>query len=176
LADLPGNEVGVLLDLKTDNTFPEYFLFQYSDPIFDVSKARNLTFVSATSDMVKFKDLSKTYTFTIDPNYRNSSETIYYGYGLSDKKANYTLVIPPGPILTLMDAVMFNRALVGDITCHSGGVGSTECSISSSPITGGGGCSTKCGQGYYACCDDTKNECRCKANPIKKKNLVISPN
>ncbi len=40
----------------------------------------------------------------------------------------------------------------GRSDCDSGGVGSTECSISSGGLTSEG-CSVRCGGGYYACCN-----------------------
>lgn len=175
LANLPENEVGILINLKQDNSFQEYFLFQYNGNILDVTMMRNLTLVKSDANSVTFTDQKKNYVFTIDSSYRNSNEVVYYGFGLSRKKADYRLVVPNTPISTLLEAIMFNRSITGDITCYSGGVGSTECSIDSSAITGGGGCSVKCSGGYYACCDDTKNECRCNAAPKKKKTLQISP-
>ena len=41
------------------------------------------------------------------------------------------------------------------LNCQSGGPGATACS------TGSGGCSVTCSTGYYACCDQSSNNCRC---------------
>lgn len=44
----------------------------------------------------------------------------------------------------------------GEPTCHSGGIGSTACSIEAGvELEGGlsGGCSVTCGGGFFACCD-----------------------
>ena len=69
--------------------------------------------------------------------------------------------------------IIFNRALGGSefgggdsvaITCHSGGPGSTACSVKESSISvGTAECSVTFSTGFYACCDDTVGECRCVA-------------
>lgn len=172
LADLAGTEIGILIDVQQDNTFTQYFVFQYEGSLFDVSRASNITLVSSTDKTVKISFGGKVYAFTIDSNYTNANEQIYYGYGLSKRSGAFKLVIPVGDISTLMEAITFNNSFAGRLTCHSGGVGSTECSTGSL----GSSCSVSCGSGYYACCDDTKNECRCiSTKPTKKKPLVISP-
>lgn len=48
----------------------------------------------------------------------------------------------------------------GDL-CWSGGAGAGNCSTS---CTGGNSCSTTCNEGFYACCDNTRCRCTCKAN------------
>lgn len=51
-------------------------------------------------------------------------------------------------------------------SCEAGGQGSTSCSITSNT---GAGCSTSCGTGYYACCNETligPNDCHCE--PIQE--------
>jgi hypothetical protein len=45
--------------------------------------------------------------------------------------------------------------------CTSGGVGSSECSITEGAIVSNS-CSVKCNAGYYACCSSSTTSCKCK--------------
>lgn|GEM_PF-5541168 len=77
------------------------------------------------------------------------------------------------PVSDLSEVIQYNNKTysTSSIDCFSGGVRSTECSIEAGTIGGGGACSVKCKNGYYACCDDQLNKCKC----IKEATAPSSP-
>ena len=167
-----GIELGIIIDKKIDNTFSEYFLFQYKNLNLTVLRNYNsVTLLEYTPNTIKLTCDGRVITFTNDNNYRNNNETIYLGYGVSHRKGgSYSIDRLANP-KSIHDLILVGgrRAFLGEfgggsLTCHSGGVGSTACSADSGTLSGGGGCGVTCGTGYHACCDDTKNECRCIGN------------
>jgi hypothetical protein len=172
LADIQGNQCALMMNLQPNNTFTDYYIFQYSTAkIFDVTTAHVNSLITATTDMLKMNVDGHTVTFTVNPGYTNPNETIYYGYGLQHTHGPYVLALPTHDISTFYEAISLDGSApdAGEtVTCHSGGQGATGCSVTSAVITGGSGCSVKCGAGYYACCDDTKNECPCIKYPPTK--------
>lgn len=166
LADLPGVEIAIIPNFEKDFSFEEYFVFQYNldaPNFFDVSAVKEVTLIEANSSLIKLKVNSEIVVLTIDSNYVNANETIFYGYGLSHKKATrYSLVNTGLPIEDLSEVIAVNGKTLGSaLTCHSGGKGSTECSSESSIASVATSCSVKCETGYFACCDDTVNKCKC---------------
>lgn len=180
LIDIPNVEVAFLIDLQSNDTFKDYFLLQYSNnDLRNLNLSDNLILNDFNKDYIKIKDLNsnKITVFTLDSNYRNSNETIIYGFGFSKKSNNFKLNLANSTPKTVLDIIEYNGRLPfgndfneGGLDCDSGGVGSSECSTTGSDLGsipgGGGGCSVKCNPGYYACCDGGANECRCK--PVKK--------
>lgn len=169
LIDIKGVEMAVILD-KDDDHFKEFYVFQYEGATGFVNSYSSITLIASDKETIKLKADEDILTFTLIKGYSNPNEKIVYGYGLSHRNGDYRLIDSQNPS-SVMDLLnLTNVALSGDLSCHSGGVGSSECSTTGSDLGqipgGGGGCSVKCNNGYYACCDGAKNECRC--NPEKK--------
>jgi hypothetical protein len=165
LLDIKGVELAIILDMKTDKTFKEFFVFQYNENDFSkIKSSSTISLLETTEDKVSIICDNEIITFTINNDYANKNDKIYFGYGLSHRKGVFKLLNFNNPT-TLMDVVSVNGIQSNKLNCHSGGKGSTECSTESAI---GGSCSVKCGNGYYSCCDDTRNECRCQPIKIKK--------
>lgn len=49
-------------------------------------------------------------------------------------------------------------------TCQSGGLGATDCECSFEIATAKAGCKVTCSAGYYACCNQGPNTCKCYSN------------
>jgi len=95
-----------------------------------------------------------------DTSFKNN----YYGYGLSRRVGLFTFspIEDPVAIYDVIPGVSDPIVNGKKLDCHSGGPGAEECSVKPSDINvGAPECSVKCGKGYYACCDDTRGECRC---------------
>ncbi|RWX02614.1 hypothetical protein [Flavobacterium cerinum] len=171
LADIPGVEIAIIPNFKKDSSFEEYYVFQYNldtPNFFDVSAVKEVTLIEVNSSLIKLKIDSEIVVLTIDSNYVNANETIFYGYGLSHKKATkYSLVNRGLPIKDLSEVIAVNDKILNPlITCRSGGKGSVECRSGSSVVSVSMSCSVKCYTGYFACCDDTVNKCKCvETNP-----------
>jgi nitrogen regulatory protein PII-like uncharacterized protein len=167
-----GKELGIAINIKSDNSFTEYYLFQsdYQD-YSKLSGFDNFKLVEATKDHIKVSSDDSIFTFTIEET--EKKENIFLGFGLSKRSGEFKLV-ENSDAEDFMDLILTNNQVNrGSLTCHSGGEGATECSVTPSDVNvGASSCSVSCGRGYYACCDDTRGECKCKAN--KKKNLTTN--
>lgn len=185
ILDLPGFETALIVNLNNRVDFKEYYLFQYVDiEIYDFSKAKSITLIQTNPDYIKIDCDGNLIVFTLDSNYRNQNEIIFYGYGLSKRNGNFKIDLEIVPTTNLSNSIISNGIKNSKITCHSGGVGSTECSVTPSDMNlGTASCSVKCSNNYHSYCDDVKGECGClpnedtggtKAGP--KKPNQISPN
>ena len=174
LIDIKGSELAIIINIDKENSFSEFFLFQYENiDLAKVLESKEIYLQDFGEDYVRLNTGSETLLFTLDSNLKGEKDIVYEGYGISHRKANYTLEIVDNPI-TISDDLLIDGKRPSNVSnCTSGGVGSTECSIDSSPIVGGGSCSVKCGKGYYSCCDDTRNSCSCKA---EKKSISTAKN
>lgn len=168
LIDIPGIEIAIVPEMGKNNVFNEYYIFEYdilNETFFDVTAVQDAAFIEATGSHVKLEINSQVVTFTIDSNYTNPYEIIFYGNGLAHKTADkYFFNGITGDIGDLSEAIEVNNqtySIGGTITCYSGGSGTSECSAEGTVLGGGGSCSVKCNSGFYACCDDTVNKCKC---------------
>lgn len=166
IIDISNNELVFVLDRTANNTFTEYFVFQYESSDFSFLGQKNtFSLVGYTSSSITIQCDNEQITFS--SGFGENTSTHFFGYGLSKRKGTYNLSTPLPPSGDIFDVVIrpMTSAMAGGapkkITCHSGGVGSTSCSAESGSLGGGGSCSVTCSAGYYACCDDTKNECKC---------------
>jgi len=177
LIDIKGSEIGILVNVKEDNSFKEYFLFQYKD--FDFSnlvKSKEVKIVQASKNVLILNCDNNLISFTIDGNHKQEDATTYSGYGLSKRNGNFSLNKQVSNPTSVPDYVLIDNVQhrsISSITCHSGGAGATECSVTPSSVNvGAAGCTVSCGSGFHACCDDTRGECRCIQNaPGKVKSI-----
>jgi hypothetical protein len=166
LVDIKGLEMAIIIDLQKNNSFSEFYLFQYND--LDFSKlitANNVTLVQASLDNIILKNDSEVLSFSILG--KNNEFNKFIGYGISKRNGKFKLINYENP-KEAMDLILSNNQVhrTAAITCHSGGVGSTECSATPSDLNvGAASCSVHCGTGYHSCCNDTVGECKCKPNP-----------
>ncbi len=170
LIDAKGSEIAIIINRNDNNSFKEYYLLQYNNVDFlEITNEIDISVVEINEDQIKLKSNNKVFTLTIDSNYRNSNEKVFLGYGLSRRLGNFSLIKDFLNPASISDVVLVNNVLLGKgSTCHSGGKGSTECSVTPSPLNvGTPSCSVKCGTGYYSCCDDTKGECGCVKDSTK---------
>lgn len=175
LIDAKGNELAVIINIDETNSFQEYYIFQYSNNDFSgLDVRKDISIIEINKERIKINVNNKVITLTIDTNYKNENEKIYYGYGLSKRLGTFSLIKDYLNPTSIIDIVLVNNVLNSRGTCHSGGPGATECSVTPSNISvGTPSCSVKCGTGYHACCDDTKGECNCVVNkPVKN----LAPN
>lgn len=171
--DIKNKEIAIIIDNK-NNSFKEYYLFQYDNQDFsNLSNKELFGNVKLSENNLIISSNNIEYIFTISEN-RNGEKYIFNGYGLSHRIGDFSIGKNINP--EFIYNAIFNKALGGDlfdggsvsITCHSGGPGATSCSVKASSISvGTAECSVSCSAGFYACCDDTKGECRCVANPKK---------
>jgi len=167
IVDISNNELVFILDRTANNTFTEYFVFQYEASDFSfLSQKSSFSLVGYTSSSITILCDNEQITFT--SGFGENTSTHFFGYGLSKRNGTYSLISPLPAEGDIFDVVTrpTTSAIGGGgtpkkITCHSGGPGSTSCSAESGSLGGGGSCSVTCSSGYYACCDDTKNECKC---------------
>lgn len=165
IIDLTNHELVFVLNKSVSNSFTEYFVFQYESNNFSfLSQKSTFSLVGYTATSITIQCDNEQITFT--SGFGTNSSTQYYGYGLSKRNGSYTLNMPLPATGNIFDVVIRPMSVSGapttnKITCHSGGPGSTSCSAEAGTLGGGGSCSVTCSTGYYACCDDTKNECKC---------------
>jgi hypothetical protein len=159
------NELLITLNQK-NNEFKNYFIVQ-SETRFKRDLFINDSYsIVLNSNNLILSNNSRHIIFTLNDeklnNYNNNKTTNYISvYGISKRFS--------GDVVLNLDE---KNKRQGELTCHSGGEGASECSSESgSPL--GGNCSVSCREGYYACCDDTKNECKCK--PLEDDNTVTHP-
>jgi len=164
--DIKGKEIAIIVD-NTDNSFKEYYLFQYQNQDFSKLSNKVVTgFVEIINDNLIIKSNDVTFTFTLNNN--GSLDNIYYGYGLSHRIGEFKIMNNQNPSY-IYDLIVGKTAIdgsidgsTGSLSCNSGGKGSSECSVKASSMNlGTSECSVKCNSGFYACCDDTRGECRC---------------
>lgn len=170
LIDAKGNELAVIINIDETNSFKEYYIFQYSNKDFsEISTEKDASIIEINKEFIKIKVNNDVVILTINTNYKNENEKIYFGYGLSKRLGNFSLIKDYLNPTSIINIVLVNNVLKSKGTCHSGGAGATECSVTPSNISvGTPSCSVKCGTGYHACCDDTKGECNCVVNkPVK---------
>jgi hypothetical protein len=169
--DIKGKEIAIIVD-NADNSFKEYYLFQYQNQDFSKLSSKIVTgFVEIINDNLIIKSNDVTFTFALNNN--GSLDNIYYGYGLSHRIGEFKIMNIQNP-LYIYDLIVGETAIdgsidgsTGSLSCNSRGKKSSECSVKDSTINvGAAECSVKCDPGFYACCDDTIGECRC----IEEKN------
>ena len=172
LVDVKGVEVAIIIDMKEDNTFTDFYLFQYDDIDFSkILNSKSITLMEAGKDMVRLKCDDEIVFLTIDKEAKNENGPSFYGYGLSKRKGVFSLIENENP-QTILDLILINNKAPGKLTCHSGGAGSSECSVTPSNVSvGTTACSVKCNAGYYSCCDDTVGECRCIKEKVKSTSI-----
>ena len=160
IIDIKGSEIGILIDVKDNDSFKEYFLFQYTDCDFSMLKAsKNLTLIRSTKDEIVVEGDDKIFELRIEgiPNNFNT----FKGYGLSRKNGNFKLY-KNSNATQVRDLILSDNQVFKKMDCHSGGKGASECSATPSSLNvGAASCSVKCNAGYYACCDDSVGECKC---------------
>lgn len=175
LVDVKGAEVAILIDVDGKSSFKEFYLFQYEkQDLQKVLELKELTLVEVNEDFVKLKsENGQSVIFSLNPDLNNRDNMLVNGYGLSKRTGNFTLTENESPS-SIFDLILYNGNVVEGMSCHSGGPGSSECSVTPSDVNvGATSCSVKCNKGYYSCCDDTIGECRCKP---EKKTLTVAPN
>jgi len=158
---LPKNEFIATVDLDSDGNFKNYYFIQ-SEKKVDFNFLKNGSYqIEYTNSYVSFKNNNRNIIFSIDDENRNqfkSKGNNYFSvFGISKMYTGDTPLNIKEPLFT-----QSRRA----IDCFSGGVGASSCSTESgAPMSGN--CSVSCTTRYYACCDDTANECICI--PIEKR-------
>lgn len=169
LVDVKNTEIAILVNVDENANFNEFYLFQYENiDVSEIVNAKSIYLLEANSDFIKLNCDDKYYYLTLDKDKIDSNEKFHVGYGLAFHQGKFTLKPTDNPI-TLHDYLLFNgeRVTSSPGGCDSGGVGSSECSTDGGVVGGGANCSVKCNRGYYSCCNDMRNECRCKAEPKK---------
>lgn len=182
MLDLPGIEIAFLsgYDSKTKE-FDKYYVFQYDSEstMIDVSQIKNSDLLEFNTTNLKVLIDGSVTVFTIDSNYLAiNGETVYYGYGLSERYAEgmgFKLVDVGEKISDIGSVVELygNKSDRKDEDCSSGGEGSSSCSVAGSVgNVKSNGCSVTCESGYYACCNDSSFKCSCKSKTYKGGSLV----
>lgn len=128
-----------------------YFVIQHENKI-DNSKLTNGIYnIKLNSNYLSLDNSDKSIIFTLDD--KKLADLV-------NNKAQYISVYGISKRFSGEKELSIAQMKFGGITCHSGGEGASECSAESgSPMSGN--CSVSCRNGYYACCDDTRNECKC---------------
>ncbi|NDI97974.1 hypothetical protein GWA97_02690 [Flavobacterium sp. LaA7.5] len=188
VADLPGREMAFIIDYDSQTQeFDKYYLFQYDQAtsFIDVTSIQDINFIEYREMTVKFLIDATTYVFTIDDNYKNlTGEIVLKGYGLSEHVAgdnSFKFTYEDEEVNHIFDIIKITNSVASDdITCDSGGSGSTSCSTTG-PFHQGS-CSVSCSSGY-ACCNSTSLNCFCVgqaagAGKIARKlsNVLKKPN
>ena len=156
---LKNNEFIATVDLDVDGNFKNYYFIQSKENV-DFNFLKNGSYqIEYTNSYVSFKNKSVNIIFSIDDGnmeqFKNKENNYFSVFGISKRYTGDTSLNIKEPIFTQSRG----------IDCHSGGIGASSCSTESgSPISGN--CSVSCRSRYYACCDDTRNECICI--PIEK--------
>ncbi|MGB2174552.1 MAG: hypothetical protein ACPH4O_06480 [Flavobacteriaceae bacterium] len=161
---LKNNELIATTDLNNKGEFKHYYLIQ-SDKKIEFDSQKNDSYDIEFSDTyLIFKGQRGNIIFSIDDkniNMFKSKENEYFSvYGISKRYSGKS------PI-----NIKYSVLRMGGLECHSGGEGASECSAESgAPL--GGNCSVKCRNSHYACCDDTRNECKCVQNGRKPNEIT----
>jgi hypothetical protein len=174
IVDIKGIEVGIFVDVDEKDSFKEFYLFQYNEQNLQQILEKKLALSEIGKDFIRLKsDRGENILFTLNPELKREEDISIDGYGLSFRKGNYTLISVENPTL-ISDLLLLNGERIAPATkCDSGGAGSSECSTDGGAAGFGASCSVKCNKGYYSCCNDNLNECRCRP---EKKSLSIAPN
>lgn len=178
-----GNQIGFLFS-DNEGVYNDNFIFQYEtkDESFidkpTIETIQNVKYLfNNKSLIISFNNTIKTYTIA-----DIKGDGVFNGFGLAHRVGKFILhdIQNQKSIFEIITVVGTNSTS-RTLNCHSGGTGSNSCSIES-PIIGGS-CSVSCNEGYYACCDQSKNECGCVEikKPIKgigeiPKRIIITPN
>ena len=167
IVDINNNELLFIVNRNAQNTFTEYFVFQYATTNFSfLSQKTTFSLVSYTNTSITIQCDNEQLTFSVAEG--TNTATQYYGYGVSKRNGIFSLNTPE--IGTIFDVINISAmtgggpvTTVGGLTCHSGGPGSTSCSATSGSAgtISSGSCEVSCKAGFYACCDASKIECRC---------------
>jgi|GEM_PF-3290374 len=139
--------------------------------LFDKDGKTNFSLSEKIKNLYYLKDaliLNKNVIIEVD---KNSSKTLRENLAsLADKKElkkfktknlTYLWVNKTDSLTTKEIISSINNSKHKREDCEAGGEGATGCSITSNS---GAGCSTSCGSGYYACCNETlmgPNDCDC---------------
>ena len=170
--DIKNKEIAIIID-NNNNTFKEYYLFQYDNQDFDFFLNKELigNIEIVNNNLIIITDKIK-YLFAI--NDENKDEKIIFkGYGLSQRKGDFRILEnlnQPNIYHIIINRLLGGSELEGNgqtgIRCLSGGVGTSSCEVTPSTANiGAASCKVTCSTGYYSCCDDSVGECRCVANP-----------
>ena len=163
---LKKNELLATTDLDDKDDFKHYYFIQ-SDKKIDLNKLENSFYeIEFNDSYLIFKGKRNNIIFSIDDNnigsFKSNKDIYFSVFGISKRHTGKNSLNLKSPSLRF-----------GRLECHSGGEGSSECSTESgAPLSGN--CSVKCRNTHYACCDDTRNECKCIQNG-KKPNEITAP-
>ena len=169
IVDISNNELLFIVNRSTQNTFTQYFVFQYEATNFSfLSQKTTFSLVSYTNSSITIQCDNEQLTFWSGEG--TSTFTQYYGYGFSKRSGIFSLNAIP-ETGTIFDVINISAMMSGGgpvttksgLTCHSGGPGSVSCSVTSGSAgtISSGSCEVTCKAGFYACCDASKVECRC---------------
>ena len=166
--DINGKEAGIFINMNDKNEFNEMFLFQYEN--FDLSilkKYKNITLIESNKNFIKLSCDEVIFQLSLNSELKSEGINQINGYGLSYRTGEYSLKLIENP-KNISEILLLNgkSVSINSNKCDSGGQGSTGCSTDGGIASGGSSCSVTCGSGYYACCMDAVNECRCQPTKI----------
>ena len=92
MIDVKNSEIAVIVDIKKDGTFSNYYVFQYQNNDFKaLVKCKNIKLIQATSSLITLNCDNKIISLSIDKSYVRKREKVYYGYGLAKYYGNFKL-------------------------------------------------------------------------------------
>lgn len=171
--DVKGKEAGIFINMNDKNEFDEMFLFQYENIDLSIlKKYKNITLIESNKNFIKLSCDEVIYQLSLNSELNSEDVNYINGYGLSYRTGEYSLKLIENPE-NISEILLLNGKSVSTNVnkCDSGGQGSTACSTDGGVAGGGASCSVTCGSGYYSCCMDAANECRCE----KSKTKTLTP-
>ncbi|MBC7936667.1 MAG: hypothetical protein H7Y86_15055 [Rhizobacter sp.] len=163
--------------LESDKAFSSLDIENGEYEIYIPKSRRNLVISSLDKNLVlhiglfddeeKIRNISKKFEIAI-------KQQTYLGYGLSYMKSHWDKKLVSEAKVQSSDDILVNTDIhllekgitsnsVPAVTCHSGGAGSSSCSVEEGfPTTQV--CSVSCNAGYFACCNTSTFKCKCYVN------------
>lgn len=169
IIDIQGQELLFLVNV-TNGKFKELYALQYQQQNFNfLNTHHQFNLLSANENDIVISTETSVLHFT-----KNELPNAYNGFGIYHMKNDFSLnVISNGNFDDVIKAPkLMNAPSSHPTTCTSGGVGASDCSVSSGTALSTVSCSVSCKDGYYACCDDNIGKCKC----IKSgSNINVNP-
>ena len=163
IIDYVGTELQFIINRSSENNqFSKYYSLQYHGTTTTsfLTSLNNFTLNSVSPTHISITaNNGQTIVFSIQ-NEDTNANVIGYGFGEHHGAFSFNHQID-NPFIWDLVVQEKKNPKPKDFDCDSGGEGANQCSTEGGIATVSTGCSVTCNVGYYACCDQSKAECKC---------------